>query len=169
MDTIQALFTRRSIRKYRSERVPEEKLETLLRAAMFAPSARNQQPWHFVVVDDREQLDRIRAAHPYAGMLATAGAAVVVCCEEALVTSDGNWINDCAAAVQNLMLAARAEGLGTCWLGVYPRPERMEPIGEIVGLPDGVIPHAVVALGVPDEEPRQPERFRPDRVHRNRW
>jgi len=115
MDAIEAILTRRSIRRFRDEPVSDDLIETLLRAAMAAPSAGNQQPWHFVVIRDRETLDTTSTVHPYATMAAEAALAIVVCGDTTLEMHKGFWVQDCAAAIQNLLLAAHASGLGAVW------------------------------------------------------
>jgi nitroreductase len=169
MELISGILTRRSIRRYRPSLVPETVIEELLRAAMHAPSARNEQPWHFIVVDNRELLDQIRNSHPYAAMLSEAPLAIIVCGDTSLELSPGYWPVDCAAATQNLLLAAHARGLGSVWLGVYPRAERMDKIRDLFHLPQKVQPFAVIALGEPAENKPTPDRYKPERVKRNGW
>lgn len=169
METLEAIRTRRSIRKYRDEPVAEEAVERVLRAAMMAPSARNCQPWHFVVIDDRELLAKIPQINPNAAMAAGAPLSILVCGDLELEHPSGYWVVDCAAAVQNLLLAAHAEGLGAVWTGVYPRQERMAGFARLLGLPDNVQAHSLVVLGHPAEQPVTQDRYRPDRVRRNRW
>jgi len=136
---------------------------------MYAPSAGNQQPWHFVVVDDRALLDAVPSFHPHAAMCREAACAILVCADPALEKYPGLWVQDCAAATQNILLAAHELGLGSVWLGCYPRPERVEGFRRLVGLPPEIIPFAMIALGYPAQTLATPERFNPDRVHRNRW
>jgi nitroreductase len=169
MDTLQSIFTRRSIRRYTDQPVSEELIEQILRAAMAAPSAGNQQPWQFVVLTDRKLLDAIPGYHPYAEMLRQASAAIVVCGDLRLESRSGYWVQDCSAATQNLLLAAHALGLGAVWLGVYPREDRVANTQCLCGLPAEVIPLAIVALGHPAEQPKPVDRFKPERVHRNKW
>jgi len=169
VDAIDALLTRRSIRRYTDQPVPEESVTTLLRAAMAAPSARNQQPWRFIVVRDRSRLTAVAAAQPAGGMVAQAQLAVVVCADMDLVESEGFWVQDCAAATENLLIAAHALGLGAVWSGTYPREERVARVREVFGLPDGIIPFAVVAIGYPAERPAPVDRFDPARVHHERY
>lgn len=163
---IQAIIERRSIRKYSGKPVEKSEIILLLKTAMYAPSARNQQPWHFIVIDDRSLLGRIMEVHPYASMLSVASAAILVCGDENLELSKGYWPVDCAAATQNLLLAAHALGLGAVWLGVYPRKERQDGIREIFRLPAHVHPFSLVSIGYPGEEKEIPERFKPERI---RW
>ena len=167
MDALEAIFTRRSIRAYTSEPVSEEDVKIILEAAMNAPSANNRQPWHFIVVDDRSKLDAIMEVHPYSKMLAQAPLAIVVCGDTKV--SSSYWQQDCSAATENLLLAARALGLGTVWLGVYPREDRVNGISRIFQLPAHVKPLAVVAVGHPAEEKGRVDRWQEERVHRNQW
>jgi nitroreductase len=169
MDTLEALLTRRSVRAFTPEPVSQAQLETILRAAMHAPSACNQQPWHFIVVDSREQLDAIAGLHPYAQMLKQAPLAIVVCGDLSLETCPGNWVIDCAAAMQNLLLAAHAQGLGGVWVGIHPVEERVQSISQHLGLPKFAVPLCLAALGYPAEPLLKAERFKPERVHINSW
>jgi nitroreductase len=169
MDTLQAIFTRRSIRRYTDQPISEQQVEQILRAAMAAPSAGNQQPWQFVVVNDRKLLDAISGYHPYADMLRQAPVAIIVCGDMHLAERAGYWVQDCSAATQNLLLAAHALGLGAVWLGVYPMQDRVGNTQRLFGLPPEVIPLAIVALGHPAERLKPADRYNPERVHRNRW
>jgi nitroreductase len=169
MDTLDAIHSRRSIRLYQDKPVPEELVQKLLAAAMQAPSARNQQPWQFVVIDDRAILAEIPTFMPNAAMAATAPIAILVCADLSLEKSEGYWVVDCAAATQNMLLAAHALGLGACWCGVYPRQERMEGLRKLLGLPQNVIAHSLVVIGQPAEQVKAEDRYRAERVHRNRW
>jgi len=161
------LMSRRSIRKFKSTSVTEEQIKIMLHAAMMAPSAVNGQPWQFIVCDDRRIIDEIIKHQPYARSLETAPLCVVVCGDEGNIK--GYYQQDCAAATQNLMLAAYELGLGTCWMGVAPRPDRMDPVREQFALPESVMPFCLIAVGVPDEVPAQPERWKEEKVHRNSW
>lgn len=167
MDALEALFTRRSIRSYTSDSVSEEDLKTILEAGMNAPSANNRQPWHFVVVDEREKLNGIMEAHPYTRMLAEAPIAIVVCGDPDI--SESFWVQDCSAATENILLAARALDLGTVWCGVYPREDRVNVISVLFDLPETIVPLNVIALGHPAEEKGRVDRYQDSRVHRNAW
>ncbi len=169
MDTLDAIRTRRSIRKYLDQPVPEELIQKLLAAAMQAPSARNQQPWQFVVIDDRAILAEIPKFMPNAGMAGSAVLAILVCGDLDLEESEGYWVVDCAAAVENMLLAAHALGLGAVWCGVYPREQRMEGLRRLIGLPENVLAHSLVVVGYPAEQVPPQDRYRPERVRRNRW
>lgn len=144
-------------------------MEALLRAAMAAPSAGNARPWAFLTLTDRKLLDAIPEIHPHAKMAARAPAAVLVCAEPGREKYPGNWPQDCAAATQNLLLAAHASGLGAVWCGVWPNRERMENFRRVFALPEGIEPHALVCLGYRAETKTRADRYEPERVHRNGW
>ena len=169
MDAMEAILTRRSIRAYTDQPVPEELIDELLKAAMAAPSAGNQQPWHFVVIDDRATLDAIPEYHAYSAMLKQAPLAVVVCSDGGREGLDVYWPQDCSAATQNLLLAAHAAGLGAVWLGVYPEADRIARTRELLGVPETITPFCIVGIGYPDEQKGPADRYDASRVHRNRW
>ncbi|KPL14885.1 MAG: NADH dehydrogenase [Bacteroides sp. SM23_62] len=164
-----AILTRRSIRRYSGKTVNKSDINLLLKAAMYAPSARNEQPWHFIVIDDRGLLGRISEVHPYASMLPGAALAILVCGDENLELSKGYWPVDCAAATQNILLAAHALGLGAVWLGVYPRQERQSALRKIFGLPSHVHAFSLISIGYPAEEKGLPDRLKKDRIRWNEW
>jgi len=170
MDTLEAIRTRRSVRRYQPNPVPEELVRKLLEAAMLAPSAANQQAWHFVVLDERDLMDRIPSFHPYCPFIREAPLAVVVCGDLQRERLDGAfWVQDCSAATQNLLLAAHALGLGGCWLAVYPIEERIQGLRRLLALPEHLMPLNVISLGYPAEPRRAVERYDPARVTRNRF
>jgi nitroreductase len=169
METLQAILTRRSVRSFSSEPVANEDLQDLLRAGMQAPSAKNEQPWHFVVIEDPNLLRAIPDFHPHAQMLLEAPLAVLVCSDRKLETKRASWLQDCSAATQNILLAAHAKGLGAVWLGIFPDSERVFGMQELVDLPKDVRPVALVAVGHPASQPEPVDRFKAERVHHNRW
>jgi nitroreductase len=169
METLEAIHTRRSIRKFTGKSIPEELLTKILEAAMYAPSARNTQPWHFVVITNKELLGKIPHIHPYAEMCYDAGAAILVCGDTAIENLEGYLALNCGAASQNILLATHDLGLGGVWLGVYPRKERMEPLSKLFNLPQNIIPITLIALGYPNKSILPQERFKEDRIHLNRW
>ncbi|APC08377.1 nitroreductase family protein [Neomoorella thermoacetica] len=170
MDTIlKSILARRSIRRYTGEPVATGDIKELLEAAMSAPSAGNEQPWHFVVITDRRILDEIPKVHPYSQMLKEAPAAILVCGDLQRQKHKGYWVQDCAAATENILLAAHAKGLGTVWLGVYPREERVAGLQKLLGLPEHIIPLSLIAVGHPAENKPPANRFDPSRVHLDRW
>ena len=166
-ELIKTIFSRRSIRKYTEEPVPEEHVTTILEAAMAAPSASNRKPWHFVVVTERDTLNRLADAHKYAKMLQEAPLCVVVCGDESV--SPRFWEQDCSAATQNILLAAQALGLGSVWCGVHPSEERVKDISEILGIKQPVKPLNLIAIGHPAEEKEPRTQYDEERVHRERW
>ncbi len=168
-DVLAFIQRRRSIRQFKAEPVSDEQLATLLRAAMAAPSAGNEQAWAFVVIRDRGRLDQCADVHPYAQMCRTAALAIVVCGDLGREKHAGMWAQDCAAAVENLLLAAAGIGLGTCWCGVHPHGEREQPFRELCALPETIVPFALIAVGVPDETKGPADYYDPERVHQETW
>jgi nitroreductase len=172
-ECLKVIYTRRSIRSYREREISEEDIKKILKAAFQAPSAGNEQPWHFIVVKSRERLKELSEAHPYGKMLLSAGAAIAVCCDPKLSKyPNPMWIQDCSAATQNILLAARALGIGSCWLGVYPVESRMKSLAKVLGVPDEIIIFSLVALGYPkseDEFFEAPDRFKQERIHNEKW
>lgn len=169
MDAMEALLTRRAVRAFTAAPVDEETVTAILSAAMHAPSACNQQPWHFIVVNDRARLDAIAAVHPHAQMLKQAPLAVVVCADRSIETCPGNWAIDCSAAMENLLLAAHALGLGGVWVGIYPMEDRVKEISSLLGLPGYITPLCLAAVGHPAEPLPHADRYKPERIHHNQW
>jgi len=170
METLQAMLTRRSIREYTQQAVPDELVQELLAAAMQAPSAGNQQPWHFVLVDENDQLNKLAEVLPFGQSLRAAPLGIAVCADVKSARYPDYWAQDCSAATQNLLLAAHALGLGAVWLGVYPLEERVAGVKRILGLPEQIVPLCLVALGYPVVKSEPPDRrFNEDRLHRNHW
>jgi len=169
MDTLEAIFTRRSIRKFTDQPVAEDTVHTLLRAAMVAPSAGDQRPWHFVVVRDRGRLREMGRRMEGCEMLDTATLGLLVCGDQSLEKIKGFWVQDCAACTMTVLLAAHALGLGAVWVAVYPLEDRLRVVREELNIPENVIPFALVALGHPDEHLPGEDRYDAARVHRERW
>ena len=169
MDALEAILTRRSVRRYTDEQIDAETTQKLLEAAMNAPSAANEQPWEFVVIRDREMLDAIPTFSPFASMVKRARIGILVCADTRNVIVPGFWVQDCSAATQNLLLAARALGLGAVWTGVYPMDGHVAGFTKHCQLPEGVIPLAFVVVGHPAEESPAQNRFSEHRVHSNVW
>jgi len=164
-----AVLSRRSIRKYTSKPVPDQLIKELLEAAMSAPSAGNEQPWHFIVITDRGILGEIPKCHPYSHMLREAPVAVLVCCDLNLDIHGGLWVQDCSAATENLLIAVQAKGLGGVWLGVYPREERVTGLRKLLSIPENVLPFSLIPIGYPAEQKPRADRYDTSRVHHNRW
>jgi len=169
MDAFDAILTRRSIRKYKKKTISDKILQNLLHAACSAPSAGNQQPWHFIILDDRKILNIIDTFHPSGKMLKEADKALLVCGDLDLEKFKGYWMIDCAAATENILLAAHIFGLGACWLGLYPREGRVAGMRKLLKLPPHIIPFALVSLGYPVESKPREERYNTSRIHQNKW
>ena len=168
---LDCIFSRRSVRKYENREVPAAMIQDLLEAGMAAPSAVAKDPWHFIVLQERASLDALADILTHGQMLRQATAAFVVCGDITLANlqHESYLLQDLSAAVENILIAANTLGLGTCWLGVHPRPERMEPIRELYRLPENIIPMCGIAIGWPKDPPPARTRFNPDRVHRESW
>lgn len=164
------IATRTSIRDYEARPVEKEKIEKMLRAAMAAPTAMNKQPWHFVVVDQRNVLDALAGANPYAKMLKKAPIAIVVCGNTDKMIEGGGrdfWIQDASAATENLLLAAHAMGLGAVWTGAYPSEERCISISKVLSLSDNLIPLNMIVVGYPAEQPQPKQKFKEENISYN--
>ena len=168
---LQFIFSRRSIRKFQDKGVPEAMITDLLEAAMAAPSAVARDPWHFIVVRERATLDRLADILPHGKMLRQAPAAFIVCGDisKAHDQKESYLLQDLSAAAENILLAANVLGLGGCWLGVHPRPERIDGIRELFRLPATIIPMCGIALGWPAEKPPPRTRYKGENVHHERW
>lgn len=169
---LETIMTRTSIRAFTDRPVEDEKIELMLRAGMAAPTAVNRQPWAFVVVKSREQLDRLGGTNPNARMLGMAQAAIVVCGDMTKAIEgpmQSFWIQDASAATENILLAAHALGLGAVWTGVYPHPERAAAVSEALELPSYAVPLCVIPIGYPAESPAPKDKWKPENVHYDRW
>lgn len=168
-DPLEFIMTRRSVRQYTDEPVAEASWSRVLRAGMQAPSAGNQQPWQFVVVEDRAVLDAFAGQLPYGKMLKGAPMAIVVAVDTGLVVKEDYWIQDASACLENMLLAAHALGLGAVWVGLFPKEERLALARDLLGIPAAVVPVAIVPLGHPAQRQEPVDRYHEDRVHRGRW
>ncbi|MEM5948274.1 nitroreductase family protein [Spirochaetia bacterium 38H-sp] len=165
------IFSRRSIRKYKPDPVEDSSLELILKAAMSAPSAVAKDPWRFVIIDDFELKKKTADALPHGKFLVDAPVGILVCGDLSAAHGglEGYLIQDCSAAIENLLLAVNSLGLGACWLGVYPREERIDAMRNIFELPKNILPVACISLGYPAEEKKSRDRYNPSYVHRNHW
>jgi nitroreductase len=157
------------MRSFEDRPVPDDLVRDILAAGMTAPSAGNEQPWHFVVITDRTILDSIPDIHPYAAMSREAQVGILVCGDLSLEKYEGYWVQDCSAAAQNMLLAIHALGLGAVWTGVYPTEDRVKNFRELFELPENITPFAFIPMGYPVQKGRRLARFREDRVHHNKW
>jgi nitroreductase len=163
------IFSRKSVRSYTDQPVSQDQVETILKAAMAAPSGMNAQPWRFVVV--REQATKDKLAVGFNKMIAKAPVVIVVCGKTTnkLGGTNNNWTADCAAATENLLLAVEALGLGAVWTACYPYEERMTPAIEALGLPDNVKPYCIVPVGYPVGDDKPKDKWKPDNIHYEKW
>lgn len=163
------IYARRSIRKFKDTPVDRSLLEEVIKAGMNAPSAMDQQPWQFVIMEDRSVHPRILKVHPNAKPLTEAPVGLLVCGDLSREITEGYWSIDCAAATENMLLKIAELGLGGCWLGIYPREHRVEELSEIIGAPDYIVPFALIAVGYPDEVKEAKDIYEPERIHVDRW
>jgi nitroreductase len=168
MEAMEAILSRRSIRRYTAGKVSDELIKDLLAAAMSAPSTGNGQPWHFVIIDNPGIFEEVQKFHHYASMLKKTPLAILVCVD-LNVNQEGFIVQDGSAATENLLLAAHAKGLGAVWLGIYPLEERIAGMRKLLGLPDRILPLALISIGHPAEAHPRKDRYKPDRIHKNRW
>ncbi len=170
--TLETIFNRTSIRSYSDQKVEKDQIMTLLKAGMSAPSAVNKQPWEFIVIDDKDLMGKIGDEFKNAGMVKKASCAIIVCGDMNL-TLGGDvqefWVQDCSAATENILLAAHSMGLGAVWCGVYPNPERVEALKNLLSLPDNIVPLNIIPIGVREKEQEPKDKWKEDRIHWNKW
>jgi nitroreductase len=160
------IFKRRSIRVYQNKEVSQETLKLLMQAGMAAPSANNSQPWEFIAITEKDLIDQFRARLNHANY--NAPAAIAVLANLKIARNDSSirfWVQDCSAAVENILIAAVGLGLGTVWIGSYPKEDAMAIEREILGIPDSIIPLALIYVGYPDEERPARTQYEETRVH----
>jgi len=169
---INNIMTRVSVRAFTGEKISQAQIDTLLRAAMAAPSAINKQPWAFIVVTEEDIIARLGEALPYSRCSNHPAVAIIPCGDlsKAIPGEMGAfWINDVSAATQNLLLAAHAMGLGAVWTGLHPDMNRAQMVQDMLGLPEHIIPLCVVPVGVPAEQPAIKDKYLPQNIHYNQW
>jgi nitroreductase len=168
-DVLTVIHSRKSVRQYTDQKVERNKLETLVRAGMAAPTAVNRQPWAFIVIDSREILDRLADELGGNRILKAAPSAIVVCGDlnKALQSVPDYWVQDCSAATQNILLAAEGIGLGAVWMGVFPREERISAVSKVCNLPEYLIPLNVIAIGYPTGVEQPKDKWKPENLYWN--
>jgi nitroreductase len=170
METLKAIMSRRSIRKFKKQDIPESHVKTILAAAMNAPSAGDGRPWHFVVVSDREKLNMIADKVDQGNeMFKNAPLAIIICGDEKKEGFPGFYPQDCSCACQNIYLAAHDLGLGSVWIALWSVAPRIKGIREVINIPDGITPFAIFPIGFPDEDLPGEYRFDENMVHYNDW
>ncbi|MBI5346847.1 MAG: nitroreductase family protein [Chlamydiae bacterium] len=169
MDTIEAIFSRRSVRKFSCQPIPSELITLIINAAMHAPSAYNEQPWQFIIINDKNLLEKVPPFSPHAVMCTCATVGILICADKNFEKIPEMSPIDCAAATQNLLLAAHAKGLGAVWTGAFPDKKIMEGFKKLLNLPNSIIPFSFIILGYPVEPLVREDRFKIDRIHFNAW
>ena len=171
-DQLDLIFQRRSIRNYTDQPVSEALVQKLLEAAMAAPSAGNRKPWHFITVTKRAKLGALADSHPHAKMLYEASLCIVVCgtpTDSFEGPGQAYWVQDCAAATENILLAATALGLGAVWLGVHPLEDRKQAVRELLSIPKDSVPLCLISVGHPAETKEPRTQYDAGRVHSECW
>lgn len=171
-EAIENIMTRVSVRQFTGEKITAAQVDTLLRAAMAAPSAINKQPWAFIVVTDQKIIEQLGEALPYSRCSNNPAIAIIPCGDlsKAIEGEMGAfWINDVSAATENILLAAHSMGLGAVWTGLHPDINRAKLVQEMLLLPEHIIPLCIVPVGVPAEQPAIKEKYNEANIHYNRW
>jgi len=171
-ETLKTIMNRKSVRSYQAAPISKEQLELIVKAGMAAPTAVDKRPWEFVVITDRALLKQLAEALPYAKMAEQAAAAILVAGD--LDRQHGGreadyWMVDCAAAAENILLAVESLGLGAVWTAVYPEQERIEAVRELLDVPSGVVPLALIPIGAPGGDQKPKDKWDPRRLHWNGW
>ena len=169
MDVLEAINSRRSIRKFTGKPIDEQDLKNIIKAGFQAPSAHGLEPREFVVVRNAKIIEKIVQFHGYAKMLTQAGCGIVVCGDKTKQNVFGFLISDCSASVQNMLLAAHGLGLGAVWCGLYPREHLIEGMTDVLNLPEHIIPVGMVVVGIKDEKKSAINRYNEDKIHYDRW
>lgn len=167
------ILARKSVRSYTNEAVTRSQLDTLVRAAMAAPTGKDMRPWKFVIIDDKDMMQKLSAALPQAKMLTEAQAAIMVCGDLSITDKEGkpstNWTFDCSAATENLLLQAEAMGLGAVWTGVYPYEDRTAAVQSVIHFPEHIVPFNLVPIGHPKGETQPKDKYNKANIHYNGW
>ena len=172
MNTVETILTRRSIREYKDTNISDKDLETILKAGQAGPSCADTRDFSFIVVKDNNMLNRMADANGiYADPLRKAASGILVCGDlnRAFEDAKDYWIIDCSIACQNMILAAKDLGIGTCWLGTYPQMERVKALKELFKLPEDIVPHSIISFGYPEEENNDKAVFEKELVHYEKW
>lgn len=163
------IFIRRSIRRYTDKKVEKDKIERVLRAAMQAPSAKNQMGWEFIVVEDKKTLEKLSETSEHTKMVKDSGVTIAVVGNKHEMEYPDYWQQDLSAATQNMMLQCVEEGLGSVWLGIAPLEERMDFVKEILFVPEGIEVFSLVSIGYPVDENKFIDRWNSNKVHYEKY
>ena len=164
---IENILNRKSVRKYSDKKIEQDKIDTILKCAMSAPSAMNKQPWEILVVTDKQKLEKIAEIIPNASYSKNSQVTIIVCGNK--VISDKFWEQDCCAVTENILLAAEALGLGAVWCAVYPFDEKVSAVKDLFDLPENVIPLNVIPMGYPETNEDAKEKYDSKKIHINGW
>ena len=165
-ETIDTIMNRKSVRTFERSKIERKDMDVILKAGMAAPSARNIQPWAFVVINDFKILDELAKGLPYAKMLRQAGAAIVVCGKE---DKELFWITDCSAATQNILLAVEDLGLGAVWTAVFPDDNKVNFVRNFLNIPEEYVPLNVIPIGKPAGDEKPKNKYDANKIHVNKW
>lgn len=170
-DLFSVIHSRKSVRQFTGASVSKEQLDKVIRAGMAAPSAVNKQPWSFVVVTDRKKLDALAAGLPTARGMDKAAAVIIVCTEpeKAHMKSKDFAVIDASLAGENILLAIEGLGLGACWTAAYPYEDKVKHVRSVLGIPADVIPLNVIVVGVPTGQDKPKDKYKPERIHWDKW
>jgi nitroreductase len=169
MEVQETLLNRRSIRKYKDQQISQENLDKILKAATYAPSAMNLQAWQFILIDDKNVLIETINSIPYAEMLKKSAAAILVCGDSAVEKNESWLLQNCSAAIQNILLSAHGLGIGSCWIAIHGMDDVYKNIKSQFKLPENIVPVSLISLGYPDETVTTEERYKQDKIHHNKW
>lgn len=180
--SIRNIMNRKSVRSFKDQPIPQEKMEAMLKAAMAAPTGMNVQPWSFVIVTDKSNYDKIFEGNFNLKIFKSAAAVVAICADTTfkwtpkegedrtpVTLPNSIWRDDMGACTENFLLAAESMGLGAVWTACYPYLDRMEPVRSALGLPLNVVPYSLVAVGYPDGENQPKDKWKPERIHYEMW
>ncbi|MBQ3376324.1 MAG: nitroreductase family protein [Erysipelotrichaceae bacterium] len=162
------IFERTSVRQYTDEKVTDEQIEKLLKAAMAAPSAMNRQPWEFIVVQDPEMLQKLGSVTPYSTPVARSNCTIVTLADTGNSTSN-IYLHDLGAACENILLEAVHLGLGTVWMAVTPSKEREQAVRELLNIPENIVPFSMIAVGYPAGEVKPKDKFKLEKIHYEKY
>ncbi len=167
---LENILNRKSVRNYvKGKEVTDEQIEKILKAGMAAPSARNLQPWEFIVVKDRKILDALAEKSPHGKMLSDASLAIVVAGNLNIEGVSDFWIQDTSAVTQNILLEVEALGLGAVWIGGYPKEDRANMIKKELKLPENIIPLNIISIGYPTGKDQPKDKWKPEKIHYNKY
>lgn len=166
MNIREAIYNRRSVRKFKDQIISDEIIEELLKDAMAAPSACNKKPWEFYVIKDKDIQEKLKKAIMYGNynsniMIVVAGNTNVSLTKE----SNDFWIQDCSAAIENILLSAVHFGLGTCWCGLYPIEKRAQRVKNILQIEDNIIPLGLIHIGYPENDIEGRSQYDKEKIH----